>query len=282
MPAQMVDHRAMANSARAALPVLHSQVARIATPTPAAAKLIALAVPLHLSNAAPAKPPPTLSAFDTEQKLSYGALMDRWSPTIAVAAKRYRVPATWIRAVMQVESGGRTMIAPGKPIVSSAGAMGLMQLMPETYERMRAQERLGRDPFDPHDNIFAGAAYLRALRAKYGYPTMFAAYNDGPGHLDQRLANAQLLPLETQNYLVSNTATLNGQHGHAENMARLTRPDGTPVAVDAAAVASVRAAFPGEYPPSVRSVIQIGRKAQGVRESVASAKAIIRRRGGAV
>ena len=44
--------------------------------------------------------------------------------------------------------------------------MGIMQLMPGTYQEMAAQYRLGSDPFDPHDNIFAAAGYLRWLKSQ--------------------------------------------------------------------------------------------------------------------
>jgi hypothetical protein len=147
---------------------------------------------------------------------------------------------------------------------------------------MRKQYGLGRDPFDPHDNVYAGAAYLAWLRTKYGYPQLFAAYNDGPGHLDQRLAAAQLLPDETRNYLGTITATLNGQRGHGAALARLTRPNGASVMIDAGAVSAVRAPFDGEYAPGVKAVVTTGKLRQGVTESVARAKAILRAHGGAV
>src|SRR3546814_3954130 len=50
--------------------------------------------------------------------------LDRWQPFIAEAADRFDIPAAWIRAVMQAESGGRTTLD-GSPITSRAGAMGL-------------------------------------------------------------------------------------------------------------------------------------------------------------
>lgn len=212
--------------------------------------------------------------------MSFGELMRRWDPTIAKAAKKFGVPQPWIRAVMQVESGGRTMLGENQPITSSMGAMGLMQLMPDTYNDMRAQYGLGKDPYDPHDNIMAGAAYLRFLRGKYGYPQMFAAYNDGPGNLEARLMGRGLLPNETQNYVASIANVLAGG-GHGA-MVKFTRPNGAPAMINAAAVVSVRAAFPGEYAPGVQTVITVGRLHQGVRESVAQAKAIIRAHGGGV
>jgi hypothetical protein len=223
------------------------------------------------------------SAFALEQQMSFGQLMNRWNPTIAEAAKKYGVPQPWIRAVMQIESGGRTMLGENQPIKSNMGAMGLMQLMPETYNDMRAQNGLGKDPYDPHDNIMAGAAYLRFLRARYGYPAMFAAYNDGPGNLEARMMGRGLLPLETQNYIVNITAALTkGAPGGYGAMVKFTRPNGAPAMINAAAVVSVRAAFAGEYAPGVQAVITVGRLHQGVRESVAQAKAIVRAHGGGV
>src|SRR5215472_3845139 len=112
--------------------------------------------------------------------MSQAQLMNRWEPLIKKAARRFAVPAGWIREVMRFESGGRTMMAENVRIASSQGALGLMQLQRGTYADMRALFALGRDPFNPHDNVFAGAAYLRWLHGKYGYPAMFEAYDDGP------------------------------------------------------------------------------------------------------
>jgi len=214
--------------------------------------------------------------------MHFSQLMGRWNPFIVEASKRFGVPPVWIRAVMQVESGGRTMLGENRPMLSSAGAMGLMQLMPATYAEMRRQYRLGPDPYDPHDNILAGAAYLRWLRGKYGYPTMFAAYNDGPGNLEERLLGGGLLPLETRNYIGDIATALQTGHGSRRNLARFTRPNGAPVMIDSTAVVSVREAFPGEYAPGVRSVITVGRIRQGVCESVTAVKAAIRAHGGVV
>jgi hypothetical protein len=225
--------------------------------------------------AAPAAP----SAFQQERRMTFGQLMHRWDREIAAAAQRFNVPAVWIRAVMQVESGGRTMLAENTRIKSRAGAVGLMQLMPDTYADMRTQYRLGPDAYNPHDNIVAGTAYLKWLRGKYGYPQMFAAYNDGPGHLDQRLKSAGLLPLETRNYLVRVTGVMSGVKGAK---VKFTRPNGEPVMIEVAAVSSVRAAFPGEYAACVQSVITVGRIQQGVCEPLAKTRALIRARGGAV
>lgn len=125
--------------------------------------------------------------------------VDRWAGDIALASARFGVPAEWIRRVMRVESGGQTMLH-GLPIVSSAGAMGLMQLMPSTWRDMSSALGLGVDPNDPHDNILAGTAYLRLMYDRFGYPGMFAAYNAGPGRYAAFLVGARKLPVETRAY----------------------------------------------------------------------------------
>lgn len=125
--------------------------------------------------------------------------LDRWSPYIAEAAARFGVPEAWIRRVMRAESGGRTVLG-GRPIVSRAGAMGLMQLMPGTWREMRSRYDLGTDPHAPRDNILAGTAYLRAMYDRFGYPGLFAAYNAGPHRYAQHLAGRRL-PQETVAYV---------------------------------------------------------------------------------
>ena len=114
---------------------------------------------------------------------------------VAEAAQRSGIPASWIRAVMQAESGGDVRA------VSPKGAMGLMQIMPETWATLRLRYSLGADPFDPHDNILAGAAYLRELHDRYGSPGFLAAYNAGPARYEDHLATGQPLPAETRAYV---------------------------------------------------------------------------------
>lgn len=101
---------------------------------------------------------------------------------------------------MAKESGGRTVLD-GKPITSSAGAMGLMQVMPGTYQDLRKQFKLGSDPHVPRDNILAGTAYLQQMYRRYGYPAMFAAYNAGPGRYEDFLHRRRPLPAETIAYI---------------------------------------------------------------------------------
>src|SRR6266852_6078986 len=76
-----------------------------------------------------------------------------YAADIAEASRRFGIPESWIRAVMRVESRGQVKA------VSPKGAIGLMQIMPDTWAGLRLRYRLGRDPRDPHDNILAGAAY---------------------------------------------------------------------------------------------------------------------------
>ena len=126
--------------------------------------------------------------------------IDRWEPYIAEAAQRFAIPQDWIRAVMRSESGGRTTLN-GQPITSSAGAMGLMQLMPGTYSDMRSRYGLGTDSYDPHDNVLAGAAYLHLMYQQYGYPSLFAAYNAGPARFNGYLLRGKSLPSATLSYV---------------------------------------------------------------------------------
>ena len=88
--------------------------------------------------------------------------VDPYSAYVAEASRRFGLPEHWIRAVMTAESDGIARA------VSSKGATGLMQIMPDTWIELRARYRLGNDPFDPRDNILAGAAYLRELHDQYG------------------------------------------------------------------------------------------------------------------
>lgn len=224
------------------------------------------APPVHISLIDASAPP----ASNPEGAMSSAQLMQRWDPAITEAAKRFKIPAAWIRNVMRSESGGRTILN-GQPIASNRGALGLMQVEPGTYTEMAAQYRLGDDPFDPRDNIYAGAAYLRWLHGKYGFPAMFAAYNAGPGHLEDHLYHGQPLPQETRLYVAGITRAL-GQGTDwlaSHDKLTVTAPDGNKIALDRSRIRSVRAALPGEYAPGVAAVIDMGKIHQGVQESPA-------------
>ena len=135
---------------------------------------------------------------------SPGGPNDPWGPYIRQAAARYSVPEQWIREVMRQESDGQ------EQAVSSAGAMGLMQVMPDTYDDLRQRYPLGSDPFEPHDNIMAGAAYIREMYDRYGAPGFLAAYNAGPLGLDGYLDGNDSLPDETVSYVASIAPRLGG------------------------------------------------------------------------
>jgi hypothetical protein len=126
-----------------------------------------------------------------------GPSRDPWGPYIREASGRFGIPERWIRRVMRQESGGQ------EDVISWAGAMGLMQVMPDTYEELRARYGLGDDPFDPHNNILAGSAYLKEMYDRYGSPGFLAAYNAGPNRLDRYLNDGTPLPVETVNYVAA-------------------------------------------------------------------------------
>ncbi|WP_420915539.1 lytic transglycosylase domain-containing protein [Bradyrhizobium elkanii] len=114
---------------------------------------------------------------------------------VAEASQRFGIPVAWIRALMRVESANDIRA------ISPKGAQGLMQLMPDTWASLRAKYRLGSDPFDPHDNIMAGTAYMRELYDRFGSPGFLSAYNAGPGRYDEFLAGSRALPTETRAYV---------------------------------------------------------------------------------
>ncbi len=124
---------------------------------------------------------------------------------ITEASQRFGIPEHWIRAVLRAESAGDVRA------ISSAGAMGLMQVMPDTWAGLRVRHGLGRDPYDPRDNILAGAAYLREMWDRYGnVAAMLAAYNAGPGRYDEHRATGRALPAETRAYVAALAPVLGG------------------------------------------------------------------------
>ncbi|MBT1155901.1 lytic transglycosylase domain-containing protein [Aminobacter anthyllidis] len=140
---------------------------------------------------------------------------DPYAAHIAEASRRFAVPAAWIRAVIRKESAGDARA------VSSAGALGLMQIMPGTWEELRGRWPLGQDPFEPRDNILAGTAYLHEMHDRFGSPGFLAAYNAGPTRYEAYLAGHPL-PAETLAYVETLSPLING--------GSLTEPASTPVA----------------------------------------------------
>ena len=224
--------------------------------------------------------------FEAENAMPVSERIARWDKLITEASKRFSVPREWIMEVMRQESAGRTVLQGDLPITSVKGAMGLMQVMPATYRDMRLDHGLGDDPYDPRNSVLAGTAYLRFLHRKYGYPALFAAYNTGPGNLEANLLGKRNLPQETMAYLSNIRIRLGDKTGgnlgelKAEPVtAKLTRPDGQAVEIDAALVRAVRAVLPGEYPPSAAAVVDLGKTRQAVQEDVAATTALLKRAG---
>jgi soluble lytic murein transglycosylase-like protein len=119
------------------------------------------------------------------------------SGLVAAAAQRHSLDPALLTAVIKQESAFNPCA------VSLKGALGLMQLMPET-----ARELHVADVFDPEENIRGGAAYLRQLLDRYKGDLRLAliGYNAGPGRADQ--PPAAPYPVETQNYVASILADL--------------------------------------------------------------------------
>lgn len=98
--------------------------------------------------------------------------LSRYDGYIRDAAALYQLPEPFVRAVVQVESNFYP------DVVSHAGAIGLMQLMPRTATSMGVT-----DPFDPRQNIFGGTRFLRVLANDFNGDMVLtiAAYNAGKG-----------------------------------------------------------------------------------------------------
>ncbi|RSU61405.1 lytic transglycosylase domain-containing protein [Sphingobium yanoikuyae] len=174
---------------------------------------------------------------------------------VADAARRFGIPEAWIWAVMRVESNGDSRA------VSTAGATGLMQIMPATWASLRARHGLGSDPYDVRDNIMAGAAYLRAMHDRYGNTAaMLAAYNAGPGRTDEYLSRGRPLPTETLAYLEKLAAIT----GSADDSQLAAAPPSDPFAWRWAALFAARAsdiaaapeAVPDERPADMRAAVE--------------------------
>ncbi|HSQ62068.1 MAG TPA: lytic transglycosylase domain-containing protein [Polyangiaceae bacterium] len=123
------------------------------------------------------------------------ARFSRYDEWIRQAATLYQIPEQLVRAVIKVESDYDPRA------VSVSGARGLMQLMPDTAERMQV-----RDIDDPRENIFGGVRLLRILANAFNgdLSLTIAAYNAGP---DAVMRYSGIPPFEqTRNYVVKVTS----------------------------------------------------------------------------
>ena len=109
---------------------------------------------------------------------------------IIKAAQRHDIAVPLLRALIRAESNFNPRA------VSKKGAMGLMQLMPQTAKGLNI-----RDPFDPKENIMGGARYFKQLfnRFEGKLPLAIAAYNAGPETVER---HKRIPPIrETQDYV---------------------------------------------------------------------------------
>jgi soluble lytic murein transglycosylase-like protein len=115
---------------------------------------------------------------------------DDYDPIIDRFAKRFRVESALVKAVIRAESGFNRLA------VSSAGARGLMQLMPDTARRHGV-----RNIYDPEQNIEGGVRHLRLLldRHRNNLPSVLAAYNAGSDVVDRYHGIPPIA--ETQDYV---------------------------------------------------------------------------------
>lgn len=122
-------------------------------------------------------------------------------PLIKASAARHQLNPALIKAVMRQESGFRPCA------ISEKGAMGLMQIMPDTAHSLKTQ-----DPLDPAQNIDAGAHYLKDMlkRFKGDVRLALAAYNAGPERVDGPKPAVPDIP-ETRDYVESIANALHGE-----------------------------------------------------------------------
>jgi soluble lytic murein transglycosylase-like protein len=115
---------------------------------------------------------------------------DKIEISVNKAAAKYNLPTKLIKAVIRAESNFNSHA------VSTAGAQGLMQLMPATAEELGV-----KNPFDIDQNVDGGTRYLRKMLDKFGgdIKMALAAYNAGPGTVERYQGNVPYR--ETKQYV---------------------------------------------------------------------------------
>jgi soluble lytic murein transglycosylase-like protein len=130
---------------------------------------------LHFTNV------PTSSNYkiyirEKPQRSLNSGVTDRYDNLITEASKKHGVSFSLLKALIKIESDFNPRA------ISSAGAKGLMQIMPENIRALNI-----KDPFDPLENIMGGARYLKQLIKRFDgeLPMALAAYNAGPNMVDR-------------------------------------------------------------------------------------------------
>jgi len=130
---------------------------------------------------------PSYVKFNKETTINFDKILDEevlsnksssfkyngeYEDLINAAARKYNLSSTIIKAVIKAESSFNP------DVVSKAGAMGLMQLMPGTAQGLGVE-----NPFDPKQNIDGGVRYLKDMLREFdgNIEYALAAYNAGPG-----------------------------------------------------------------------------------------------------
>ena len=129
------------------------------------------------------KPPPPSDSDVTDG-------FNRYDDLITEASKSHGISFSLLKALIKIESDFNPRA------ISSAGAIGLMQIMPENIKALNI-----KDPFDPWENIMGGTRYLKQLIRRFNgeLPMALAAYNAGPNMVDRY---KQIPPFkETENYV---------------------------------------------------------------------------------
>ncbi|MGF1509577.1 MAG: lytic transglycosylase domain-containing protein [Myxococcota bacterium] len=134
--------------------------------------------------------PPIVIEVQGTPTLAYAVDVTRYDDILERAARHYRLPFAFLKAVAKVESNFNPRA------VSSAEAKGLMQLIDETASSLEVE-----DVFDPEQNVFGGARYLRILANRFDgdLKLVAAAYNAGPERVERlgRVPNIR----ETRRYV---------------------------------------------------------------------------------
>lgn len=158
----------------------------------------------------------------------------QYAGTISDTEQKYGLPSGLLGRIAYQESHFRPDIISGKT-KSSAGAVGLMQLMPKDFPGAGQ---------DANEDIRTAGAYLAKLYKQFGsWEKAVAAYNDGPGNISKVLAGKKQLPLETQRYLqavatpglagnTTNTSTGGDVNFHGDVNINSSAKDGAGVAGD--------------------------------------------------